>query len=63
MKIFKVRYIGKTCYEFDHGQVLEATDNIKGKIGEQLYAIESPRGGGLYAYPRSLFEVIEEKEI
>jgi len=59
MKKVKVRYIGETCYEFDHGQILIATF-LKKDPQEKWYVIKSVRDRETYAFPRELFEVIEE---
>lgn len=60
-KSLKVKYIGETCYEFDHGQILTATF-LKKDPQEKWYVIKSVRDGETYAFPREIFEVIEEYE-
>lgn len=54
----KVKYVGESCFEFDKGQILYATFLKKDPKG-LWYVIKSLRDGEEYAFPRSLFEVVE----
>ena len=61
MKRFKVRYIGNSCFEFDYGQEVEAKElSEQADPKKWFYAITSLRDGEEYAFPRELFEFVEE---
>lgn len=59
-KRIKVKYIGRNCYEFDHGDIVEAGFLKSGPI-DKFYAIRS-RDGEDYAFPRQLFEIVEDTD-
>lgn len=53
---FKVRYIGADAAEIRNGEVYEAEELRDCKT---MYGVKD-RSGECYAYPKSLFEVVEE---
>lgn len=52
----KVKYIGKGCYEFDEGQIVDArvVDSLN-----DWYVIKGRGCDDEYVFPRELFEVVE----
>ena len=56
MTKFKVRYIGKDAAEIRNGEIYEAIELIDCTT---MYGVID-RSGEMYAYPKTLFEVVEE---
>lgn len=53
---FKVKYLGEDAVDIRNGEVYEAEELLDCKT---MYGVKD-RSGECYAYPKTLFEVIEE---